>query len=125
MRLPLLVGLLCLLFACTSHDNVIGLDCKIDGANGTFNLSLILDLESKVAEYSDQTDSFTNLKLLVAPSQFTVSLPGDLKSVLRISRKDLSIVRWSHLYFPEVGFDKQVEHPGTCTRVKVDLNNAI
>jgi len=125
MKSKLTFGLLAALWANVSLADVVGLACTIDGAEGQFSLELVIDLDSRVAEYSDETgDAYTNLELLVAPSQLTIKLPSKSSTILKISRKDLSIVRWAKIFIPGV-IDKEVEQSGSCTKVEVELNNAI
>ena len=119
------VGLLLSLSSISVNADLVGLNCTIRGAGGNFKSSLVLDMDAGVAEYSDQTGSeYTNLELKIAPSQITLNIPHSYTTIYRISRRDLSMVRYTKIVIQGI-MNEETEQPGQCEKVDVVIDTLI
>lgn len=119
------IGLILTFHSISVKADLIGLDCTIEGATRDFKSSLVLDMNAGIAEYSDETGSaYTNLELKIAPSQITINIPTSYTTIYRISRRDLSMVRYAKIVLQGLR-NEEFEQPGQCEKVEVVIDTLI
>jgi len=128
----LAVALLYPCLAVAQGSQYTGLDCKLIAADDkVIHLKFVLDLASGVGEVTvinsagGVVSKKTNLEVLKAPSQLTITSPGRIPTIYRISRKTLALEREARVYIPGIR-DITSVHEGQCVKVELpEVDNLI